>query len=160
MSSVGKDAGFLTSMDGIFKGAQFVVSLITLILCSASHYWSVAGAGAMAYVNFVASFCCITLLISAFIYFCKLYNGVCLNRLPWKLLEMAYAGGCAVLYFISMCVSAAQANTFRNTPGDFDELFIACAIFSVIAMVIFLVYGFIIFRGNEPRSAKPRDVST
>jgi len=61
-----------------------IFSLILLILCSASNYWGLAGAGAMAYVNFVGSFCCICLLISGFIYFCKLYNGCCLNRLPWN----------------------------------------------------------------------------
>jgi len=59
-------------------------SLILLILCSASHYWSVGGAGPMSFVNFTGSFCCICLLISGFIYYCKLYNGCCLDRLPWK----------------------------------------------------------------------------
>ncbi|XP_078485579.1 uncharacterized protein LOC100184402 [Ciona intestinalis] len=152
---VGQDAGFFTSLDGILKAVQFVLSLITLILVSSSHYWTIVGAGQMSYVTFVASFCCTTLAISAFIYFCKCYNGYLLNKLPWDKLELFYSLGCALMFFIGMCVSANSADTFKNTRGTFDELFIASSIFCVLTMFAYLVYAFLIFRGRNPRSVPP-----
>ncbi|CAK8672435.1 uncharacterized protein LOC143465926 [Clavelina lepadiformis] len=151
----GKDPGFLRSTDGIFKGIQFILSLLLVIFVSTTHYWSVAGAGFVGFANFAAWFSFITLLMSGVIYYFRLYNGACLGRLPWRKVELNYALGSAILHFIGMIACSITASSYSH-----NGLFIASAIFSVFVMLSFLVYAFIIFRGKDPRSVPTRPIDS
>ena len=69
-----------------------MISLLILILTAISNYdevyyvksYGILRTKQMAFVFFVASFCCISLFISAMIYLLKLYNLPFCQRLPWR----------------------------------------------------------------------------
>ncbi|XP_039248847.2 plasmolipin-like [Styela clava] len=162
---VGLDLGFIRSRIGIFKIATWILSLVVLIILSASQYWSRPGSGALVFAHFVATFVVISQLISIIIYLLKLYNLPLIKRLPWKLMEVGYALLCAVFYFIAMAILGWGAENEKLYVGDVEGGFIAGAIFSAVLLVGFVLFAFFTFRSDSIRSqpdgsSGPSNVST
>ena len=114
-----------------------VLSLLILILTSASRYTENFGytdrdgnaeivpTQQMTYVNFVGSFCCITLLISMIIYLLKLYNLPLCGKLPWgKMVSVCFYHkfDCCVLDFEKVVLRLFYA-CFTNHRAHFKSFF-------------------------------------
>nr|CAB3262872.1 uncharacterized protein LOC100184402 [Phallusia mammillata] len=161
-SSVGLDLNCFTSRDGLFATILFILSLILVILCSASDYWLFAPSLEMAYVSFSSAYSCVTLLFLGLLYICKLYNASICACLPWRILELGNCILSAIFHFIGMAISASVAVKFGR--GNRYNLFVACAIFSVIIMGVYIAHAVVIFRSGKVKMARsnndPRNVPT
>lgn len=152
MAQIGFDRGLVVSRDGVFKILEFALSIVILVIISTTRYWIFAGFQSVATVAFTGGFCSGTLFISLVIYLFKLYNIPLISKLPWKLMEMIYNGFCALLYFISMAISAWAAN---EGSSSYQSSYTASAIMCTFAMLLFLLHLFLIFRSGAVRSEQP-----
>uniref|UniRef100_H2ZM88 MARVEL domain-containing protein n=1 Tax=Ciona savignyi TaxID=51511 RepID=H2ZM88_CIOSA len=157
-SSVGIDGGLLKSRDGIFKALVVILSLIAWILNLSSNYWiwHTPRTSELVFVSFALGFTFVTELFSYVVYFFQLYSLPLVRRAPWKILELLYAVICAVFNFVGMCIAAALSGRFTafNIP-NLHGLTVATAICSAALVLLFLLYGFLLLRGQEPRSVPP-----
>lgn len=147
--SIGFDGGFLKSRDGVFKIIQFCTALVVLILISTTEYWRYDGFEALAFATFTGSFSTVCLLISLIIYLFKLYNIPLISKLPWWLMEMIFTVLCALLYIITVGISG---NFAAKSPGTRATTLAIVAVLSSFLFIIFLLYGFVMWRNGEVRS--------
>ncbi|CAD5116315.1 DgyrCDS5219 [Dimorphilus gyrociliatus] len=113
---------YVTTIPGILKIAQMVISMIAFI-SSMVDPW--AGAG---WVRFATISAFIGTLIYFLLYLLNYYQRI---PGPWTLVEFVYYCVYTVFLFISACVSAAKGGVFDSAAASAFFCFLATAVYGV-----------------------------